>query len=340
MEVKRDFPENIVPEHKRYFEPHLKIDLPTPGYRFFRNYILLLSNGILMDRFHVDKQSLLYDKKMNEKGIRGYLLKCIIKSFLKRKVVVLDAGPHYVTIINQLTNNYFHWFTEAIPKLICLLRENKKPIVLLPAHYDAAYQLRSLELLGFPFTNMGFESLVVKNLYLPDRLAPYTAQYNPAVMKEISDLLKSKVDLSKTWGPKIYLSRRKATQRKLINEEEVINLLKEYEFSILELEQYSLDQQISLMHNAEIFVSMHGAGLTNMIFCKPGTKVLELCLENQVMDKCYFNLANAMKAKYYYQFCKAGNNSDSYLEADLSVSIKEFIKNIQLLTNDSYRTNI
>jgi Glycosyltransferase 61 len=42
------------------------------------------------------------------------------------------------------------------------------------------------------------------------------------------------------------------------------------------LEQLSLGAQIALFNNAKKIVAVHGAGLTNMIFCKPNTTIFEL----------------------------------------------------------------
>ena len=38
----------------------------------------------------------------------------------------------------------------------------------------------------------------------------------------------------------------------------------------------SVVEQIKLFQGAQIIVAIHGAGLVNMIFSKPGTKVVEL----------------------------------------------------------------
>ena len=31
-----------------------------------------------------------------------------------------------------------------------------------------------------------------------------------------------------------------------------------------------------MFHNAECIVGLHGAGIVNVVFCKPGTKIIEL----------------------------------------------------------------
>jgi hypothetical protein len=44
----------------------------------------------------------------------------------------------------------------------------------------------------------------------------------------------------------------------------------------LELEDLSIEDQINLFSNAEVIVCAHGAAMTNMLFCKPHTKLFEI----------------------------------------------------------------
>ena len=336
MEVKRKLPENFEQSHLRYFEPNLVINLTEPGCKWFSKNILLLPNGILINGLKVEKQSLLYNTRLADIGGSITLIKMIIKLILKNKPAVIHDEVDYVTIVNEWTNNYFHWFTEAIPKLICLMEKDKKPLVLLPANYQSDYQTRSLDIMGFSYKFFSGNLVICKNIFLPSRLAPSSAQYNPQAMKQIAMKLKEAVTLDIKKGRRIYVSRQKATIRKIVNEVDVVKLVKEFDFEVINFEDYNLDEQISIMHHSEILVSIHGAGLTNMIFCKPNTSVLEISLKNQTMDKCYFNLANAMDLQYYYQFCESNNNSNDYHNSNLLVDMIQLRKNLELITKKYY----
>ena len=35
-------------------------------------------------------------------------------------------------------------------------------------------------------------------------------------------------------------------------------------------------KQVNMFHNADCIVGMHGGGFGNIVFCKPGTKIIEL----------------------------------------------------------------
>ena len=219
--------------------------------------------------------------------------------------------------------------------MVVAINEGFNPVVLLPDSYNLAFQSRSLELLNVEYQNFSANVLIGKGIILPARLAPYSAQYNPFIMKSLVSLLKLPLENGLNKGNRIYLSRRAAAKRKVKNEDQVVELLEEFGFCMLEAENLNLDEQISIMQHVEILISIHGAGLTNMIFCKAGTKVLELSLQNQTMDKCYFNLANAMDLNYYYQFCESADSKEDYDSSDLVVDIQELRNNILRIINNN-----
>ncbi len=333
IKIIRKLPENFVAEDMSFFEPQLQIELPEPACQFFTSPVLILSNGIVLNRFKLQPQSLLYSGRFKEIGGNLYLIKEICKSIIKRRIRRLNNINDHVTVINEWTNNYFHWFTEALPKLMYVITSGKQPSVLLSNRYTSAYQIRSFELMGLSYTTF-IGHVIVSRTFLPSRLAPYPAHYNPVLMEALSAKLKNEVRLDLDKGKRIYLSRKNAEKRKILNEEKVIALVKKYNFEICFFEEEILDNQISIMHHAEIFVSIHGAGMTNMIFSKPGTKILELSLQNQTLDKCYYNLACAMNLKYYYQFCLSDCNNANFQTADLIVDLNLLEQNLLKMIED------
>ena len=56
----------------------------------------------------------------------------------------------------------------------------------------------------------------------------------------------------------------------------MIDLLKRKGYTILELAKLSLRDQIAAFANARVVVSAKGAGLTNLIYCAEGTRIVEL----------------------------------------------------------------
>src|SRR5688500_19312228 len=52
----------------------------------------------------------------------------------------------------------------------------------------------------------------------------------------------------------------------------------------------SFEEQVKLLSRARYVVSNHGAGLTNMLFMRDDTKVLELRHRSDYINNCYFIL--------------------------------------------------
>jgi len=96
----------------------------------------------------------------------------------------------------------------------------------------------------------------------------------------------------------IYISRLKATRRRTLNETDVIDLLRSRGFKIYTLEEMSMDEQIRLFNTAKVVVAPHGAGLSNITFCKPGTSIIEIFTPNWIKD-CYWRISNHCNLDYH-----------------------------------------
>jgi hypothetical protein len=73
---------------------------------------------------------------------------------------------------------------------------------------------------------------------------------------------------------RIYVRRQKT--RIVLNAAEIEDMLEPMGFVTHEMEGASPLQQIELFRDAEFVIAPHGAGLTNLLFCAPGTRVLEI----------------------------------------------------------------
>ena len=100
---------------------------------------------------------------------------------------------------------------------------------------------------------------------------------------------------------RIYISRAKARRRKVINEAEVLKFLGKFGFKDVSLELMSIAEQALLFYSAKVVITPHGAGLTNLAFCSPKVKVIEIFSPNYV-NCCYWILSNWVGAEYYYIF--------------------------------------
>ena len=81
---------------------------------------------------------------------------------------------------------------------------------------------------------------------------------------------------------KIFISRDDAPARRLINAEQVFMALQGWE--TVTLTGMNIKQQIDLFSEASHVMSTHGAGLANLIWCQPDTKVIEIS-QLELLDK-------------------------------------------------------
>ena len=115
------------------------------------------------------------------------------------------------------------------------------------------------------------------------------------------NFLNSNITINKKNNKKIYIDRHDADinnllQRSITNEDEVKRYLLKNNFVSSKLHEINFKAQVDLFHKAECIVGLHGAGFANIVFCKPGTKVIELRSSNA--GPMYENVAKKNDLNY------------------------------------------
>ncbi|NER22239.1 MAG: tetratricopeptide repeat protein [Symploca sp. SIO1C2] len=231
-----------------------------------------------------------------------------------------------VAILAGLLNDlYFHWMLDILPRIELLRQSGIKlaeiDYFLVSSHLP--FQKETLKALGIPPTKIletaDYPHLQAKKLIVPS--FPGTVAWMPQwainflkntfVDRKIDretgrqgdgSRLKEKNFFIGTALEKIerlYISRQSANNRLVINEQEVISFLNQFGFTSVSLEVMTVRQQAALLAQAKVVISPHGSGLTNIVFCSPGTKVIEIFSPNYVYH-CYWLLSNLVGVEYYY----------------------------------------
>jgi capsular polysaccharide biosynthesis protein len=76
---------------------------------------------------------------------------------------------------------------------------------------------------------------------------------------------------------------------------------------------FTVQDQAYLFNSAKLIVASHGGGLTNLVFCSPGTKVLEFFPDNYV-NHLFYDICNKRQLEYAYIVCKAEDFTGNDLE--------------------------
>jgi capsular polysaccharide biosynthesis protein len=122
---------------------------------------------------------------------------------------------------------------------------------------------------------------------------------------------------------RIYISRRDAIWRKVVNENDVMTLLGRYGFELIELSGMPIRQMIDLMASAEVVVGPSGANLSGAMFCQPGSAVVELTFEPYIR-KYYFQATSTISECRHYKVRGTPlSNPENYTRWDFSVPLPE-----------------
>ena len=125
----------------------------------------------------------------------------------------------------------------------------------------------------------------------------------------------------------IYISRRDSGNRQMTNEREIEETLSQIGFTIICLANASLSDQIRLFADADVVVSPHGAGLANIIFCKKGTKIVELTMDSYI-NPCFVRISQSLGLEHYLVVApsikKTNNKNNSIWHVD-PFELKEII---------------
>jgi capsular polysaccharide biosynthesis protein len=98
------------------------------------------------------------------------------------------------------------------------------------------------------------------------------------------------------------LVARRGPARTIANLGEVQAALSGYAFETVYLEGMSMAEQILLFQSAAFIVAPHGAGLANLLFCEPGTGVVELSPESEFRS-FFWLIAAKLELVHGLQFC-------------------------------------
>ena len=249
------------------------------------------------------------------------------------------SRPNLLLIHNHWASGYHHWLTEACVKLSAIAPE--KYAVMLPASYGR-FARESLRLLGCtelveipPGRGVAASRVtIVAN--------PYSGRFNPRDVAWVSDRLASGCGNAAGSERRIYLRRAQDRLRKVENEDEVVGALLEYGFRVIDPGALSIEEQVKLFLGCEVLVGVHGAGLTNCLFMRPGNRVLELYRSltpgGPGMNTCYWNLCVAAGLRYYYQFCAHGRHEGSdprdLDRVNVIVDIDKLRQNVEVMVSD------
>ncbi|WP_176706095.1 glycosyltransferase family 61 protein [Paenibacillus hemerocallicola] len=245
-------------------------------------------------------------------------------------------------------SNYYHWLGDVLAR-IHLLDLSGIPIdkYLINGNDSAAFQTETLSMLGIPghkiMQSRRGMHLKAKRLVVPSlemlQLLPLTphSMAKWAIQYLRSELMNSVHSRLIEGYERIYVSRGDAAHRVVTNEDRITEMVESCGFKIIVPGHMPVADQIRTFASADIIVAPHGAGLTNLMFCQSGTRVLELFSPNYV-NPLYWYMSNIVQLDYCYfigqgerQQISSGIGDIGYRMEPITVDLEAFSGMLKLL---------
>jgi hypothetical protein len=239
--------------------------------------------------------------------------------FRRRKRIRESRISNGFPFIYLPASGYFHFLIEDLPSFLATRYIYPQSDVLV-ARESPQYLIDVLEILGInPIlvnSHVGVSELILSSKGRDSGWA------RPQDINILRDTFRS---LGTEFKPEsiLYISRKKSL-RSPRNESQLIEVLEENGVEIVFAEDMSMHQQIVKFSSARLLIGLHGAGLSNQVWMKPGMYVLE------ILDKAYFNICFEALAKVsglnYESITFDTSNSDSGIPTSDVVKSVENIK--------------
>lgn len=183
---------------------------------------------------------------------------------------------------NRNARNYYHWMNDALPRLGVLedagvpIGEVDRFLVDAPVH---PFHRESLERLGIEADRL-LTIDTVEHVRADEILVPVYGSNSLGLHqgRRTGEFLRARFGKRASGAAtrRLWVSRGTEGARGVVNEAEVLGALLPRGFENVRCETLSLAEQAALFAEAEVVLGPHGAGLSNAVFCRPGTQLIEL----------------------------------------------------------------
>jgi hypothetical protein len=220
------------------------------------------------------------------------LLKINHKILLHGLLNYLKIGQ-VISLSHPGLSNYYHWVIETLPRLIQVEEKDIKSSSILINKNAPSFVKESLKSVygvadeQFKYTDQSTKYISTNVLVPPfthERNAQtnWTNISNPDSLKLTRKLVLNRVGINNYNSPThVLISRKKARERRITNEDELMLHLAPIGFKQIFCEDLTFEQQVNLFRNVKVVISTHGAALSNLLFAPEQTTLIELFPKNR-----------------------------------------------------------
>ena len=229
-------------------------------------------------------------------------------------------------------DNYYHWLMDILPR-VHMLRELGIVTNYIYIRHSTAFQRETLELLGVSRDRLidpaRYEIVRADHLVVPFHEVKAGMLHPEWVSNFLRDTVLPHVQTNQLAETprRIYISRKGLKWRNVLNEDEILEVLASHGFQVVTLNDLPVLRQAALFAGADVVIAPHGAALANLVFAKPGTKVIEF-LPRKLQD-VYYRLCRQSELPYYYIRSQTGPAAPVSNRQHLTIEIPDLVKALE-----------
>jgi hypothetical protein len=314
IEVTHPYPANYNPADKARFDEWKQYHT-FPHNLFGTPDVLLTSDGIVLSKLRTFIPALPHPVFRYQYGL---LYNLRVRLFYSRRQFPHDK-KYLLVYDNWSWNNYFHWVIDSMCRLQLLHEHVKEQFTVVVPEASPAYITETLALYGFTdIVRLPARSKARIPQLFTMNYAAWSGQQHPQVLADMVRYVKQQYQIADVpTERRVYVSRSRAYSRRVANEEAVTALLREYNFETVYFEGMPFAEQVKLMSTVRVFVTSHGANMTNLIWLPRDAKILELLREPGRSNFCYWSVASSLHLEYNYQLCPITDHDN--IEVDIAL---------------------
>ena len=209
------------------------------------------------------------------------------------------AGPtvHEVGPIAPMgrADNYFHFLVEVLPRVLHVRQVAPDAVPVFAAPMPA-FAADVLDTLGIAYRVVDDEIVLrCDDVWVCE---PVPSDWpHPRDLDLLVEVIAGSVPRADVAGAdRVYVTRQGAS-RSIADEAMVEAHVTDIGFTVVRMESLSFAEQVAVLREARIVLAPHGAGMANIVFSRPGTRVLELTT-GAWWGPCYRNVASMLGLRH------------------------------------------
>lgn len=216
-----------------------------------------------------------------------------------------EINGRVAVLTTEAASLYYHWLFQLLPRYE-LIRRAGVDLESIDHYFvnsrRSRFQRETLALLGVDPSKI-IDGDEVRHLRARELVVPSvplgTGCFRPWMTEFLRNTFIPNSGIERPSGRRLYISRGDAAYRRTLNEQEVIKFLHHRGFEVFQMEGLSVQEQAAVMASCEVVVAPHGGGMSNIVFCSPGTKIIEI-FSPELVATYFWKLSNELNLDYYY----------------------------------------